>query len=156
VTDSQILGIGKANPPIRLTQEESFYATGYQSERIRESFLNSDIEYRHFYFGSTPIPQETSDQQNERYRSGAVHTGCRAIMNCLEAASASVKDVDLLAVCTCTGYVCPDVGSRLIAHMGFRPNVQRATIVGVARLPSLHCSAQPTSSARTRAAKLWS
>jgi predicted naringenin-chalcone synthase len=41
-----------------------------------------------------------------------------------------VQEVDFLAVCTCTGYVCPDVGSRLIAHMGFRTNVQRASIVG--------------------------
>jgi len=39
--------------------------------------------------------------------------------------------VDFLALCTCTGYVCPDVGSRLIAHMGFRQNVQRASVVGL-------------------------
>jgi hypothetical protein len=43
----------------------------------------------------------------------------------------SAEDVDLLAVCTCTGYVCPDVGSRLVAHMGFKNNVQRASIVGL-------------------------
>jgi polyketide synthase Type III len=127
----RILGIGTANPPIRLTQEQSFYAAGYESERIRKIFLNSDIEYRHFYFGGTPNLQETSDQQNERYLSGSVKTGCRAIMNCLEAAVAGVKDVDFLAVCTCTGYTCPDVGSRLIAHMGFRKNVQRASITGL-------------------------
>lgn len=41
----RILGIGTANPPIRLTQEQSFYAAGYESERIRKIFLNSDIEY---------------------------------------------------------------------------------------------------------------
>jgi 3,5-dihydroxyphenylacetyl-CoA synthase len=131
VTIPQILGIGTANPPIRLTQEQSFYATGYQSERIRRIFLNSDIEYRHFYFGGTPNLEETSDQQNERYLSGAMKTGCRAIMNCLGAAGASVKDVDFLAVCSCTGYVCPDVGSRLVAHMGFRNNVQRSSIIGL-------------------------
>jgi predicted naringenin-chalcone synthase len=114
-----------------LTQEQSFHATGYESERIRKIFANSDIEYRHFYFGGTPNLQETSDQQNERYLSGAVNTGCRAILNCVESAGLTVADVDFLAVCTCTGYVCPDVGSRLIAHMGFRRNVQRAAIVGL-------------------------
>jgi len=41
-------GIGTANPSIRLTQEQSFHAEGYQSDRIRRIFLNSDIEYRHF------------------------------------------------------------------------------------------------------------
>ena len=127
----RILGIGTATPPIRLTQEQSFHAAGYETERIRKIFANSDIEYRHFYFGGTPNLQETSDQQNQRYLSGAIKTGCRAILNCVESAGASVKDVDFLAVCTCTGYVCPDVGSRLIAHMGFRKNVQRAAVVGL-------------------------
>lgn len=140
MTIPQILGIGIANPPIRLTQEQSFYATGYQSERIRKIFLNSDIEYRHFYFGGTPNLEETSDQQNERYLSGAMKTGCRAIMNCLDAARCGVNDIDFLAVCSCTGYVCPDVGSRLIAHMGFKGNVQRSPVIGLgcaAAVPTL-------------------
>ena len=127
----RILGIGTATPPIRLTQEQSFHAAGYETERIRKIFANSDIEYRHFYFGGTPNLEETSDQQNQRYVSGAIKTGCRAILNCVESAGMTVKDVDFLAVCTCTGYVCPDVGSRLVAHMGFRRNVQRAAIVGL-------------------------
>jgi predicted naringenin-chalcone synthase len=42
-----------------------------------------------------------------------------------------VQDVNFLAVCTCTGYACPDVGSRLIAHMGFSNRVQRASIIGL-------------------------
>jgi predicted naringenin-chalcone synthase len=35
-------------------------------------------------------------------------------------AGLSPRDVDLLVVCTSTGYVCPDIGTRLIGHMGFR------------------------------------
>ena len=58
-------------------------------------------------------------------------TGCQAILNCLKAAGTTVQDIDFLAVCTCTGYVCPDVGSRLIAHMGFSNSVQRAPIIGL-------------------------
>ena len=131
MTSPRILGVGTANPPIRLTQEQSFHAAGYKSERIRKIFLNSDIDYRHFYFGGTPNLEETSDQQNERFLSGAMKTGCRAILSCLQSANMTVNDVDFLAVCTCTGYVCPDIGSRLIGHMGFRPNVQRASVVGL-------------------------
>lgn len=126
-----ILGIGTANPPARFSQRQSFEAAGYTTERIRKIFLNSDIEFRHFYFEGEPNLNETSDQRNQRYLAGAVRTGCRAIISCLQAADATVRDVDLLAVCTCTGYVCPDVGSRLIAHMGFRNNVQRDSIVGL-------------------------
>jgi 3,5-dihydroxyphenylacetyl-CoA synthase len=127
----QILSLGTANPPARFTQQQCFEATGYKGERIRQIFLNSDIEFRHFYFEGSPNLDENSDQSNQRYLNGAVQTGCRAIANCLDSANAPVQDVDFLAVCTCTGYVCPDVGSRLIAHMGFRKNVQRDSIVGL-------------------------
>src|SRR5579864_7858326 len=131
VNHPQILGIGTANPLVRLTQEQSFYAAGYQGERIRKIFLNSDIDHRHFYLEGTLNRGESSDQLNQRYLRGTMRTGCRAILNCLEAAGTTVQDVDFLAICTCTGYVCPDVGSRLIVHMGFINNVQRASIVGL-------------------------
>jgi predicted naringenin-chalcone synthase len=131
VTHPRIFGIGTANPAVQLTQEQSFHAAGYQSDRIRRIFLNSDIEYRHFYLEGALNRDEDSDQLNQRYLRGAVKTGCHAILNCVQSAGTTVKDVDFLAVCTCTGYVCPDVGSRLIAHMGFRNNVQRSSIVGL-------------------------
>jgi hypothetical protein len=57
----RILGIGTANPPVRLTQEHSFHAAGYQGERIRKIFLNSDIDHRHFYLEGTPNRDESSD-----------------------------------------------------------------------------------------------
>ena len=98
---------------------------GYQSDRNRKMFLNSDIDYRHFHLEGDVNRDESSDQLNQRYLRGAMKTGCRAIVNCLAAAGRTVRDVDFLAVCTCTGYVCPDLGSRLIAHMGFRNDVQR-------------------------------
>jgi hypothetical protein len=31
-------GIGTANPPVRLTQKQSFHAAGYDGERIRKIF----------------------------------------------------------------------------------------------------------------------
>src|ERR1700756_194187 len=94
-------------------------------------FLNSSIDYRHFYLEGDLNRDESSDQLNQRYLRGAMKTGCHAIVNCLATAGRTVRDVDLLAVCTCTGYVCPDLGSRLMAHMGFRRNVQRSAIVGL-------------------------
>src|SRR5579872_1798594 len=88
----RILGIGTANPPIRLTQEQTYHAAGYESERVRKIFLNSDIEYRHFYFGGEPNRHENSDQMNQRFLSGAVKTGCHAILDCLESAGTTVQD----------------------------------------------------------------
>ena len=66
--------------------------------------------------------------------------GCRAIRMCLESAGFSERDIDLFVLCTSTGYTCPDIASRLIAHMGFRSGVQRAPILGLGcggALPSL-------------------
>jgi len=141
VNHPRILGIGTANPPARLTQEQTFHAAGYQSERIRKIFLNSDIDHRHFYLEGAPNREESSDQLNQRYLHGAMKTGCQAILNCLKAAATNVQDIDFLAVCTCTGYVCPDVGSHLIAHMGFSNRIHRVSILGLGcagALPTLH------------------
>lgn len=135
-----IIGIGTATPSLRLSQEQSYCVTGYESERIRKIFLSCDIDFRHFYFEGNLNRNESSDELNQRYLSGAVHIGCRAILNCLNSCGLSAKDVDFLAVCTCTGYVCPDIGSRLVAHMGFKNSVQRASIVGLgcaAAVPTL-------------------
>ena len=120
------MSIGTATPAYRVTQAESFRLAGYHDRRIRRMFLNSGIDYRHFYFDGEPHLDETSDQLNERYLRGALQTGCRAARTCLDAAGVVPSDVDLLVVCTSTGYVCPDIGTRLIGHMGFRPDVQRA------------------------------
>jgi hypothetical protein len=67
----RITGIGKANPPLRLTQEQSFCATGYESERIHKIFLNSDIDFRHLYLEGNLNRNEGSDQLNQRYLRGA-------------------------------------------------------------------------------------
>ncbi|HWY59715.1 MAG TPA: hypothetical protein VNZ03_34955, partial [Terriglobales bacterium] len=131
MSNPRIVAIGTANPPLRLTQEQSFHAAGYQIERVRKMFLNSDIDFRHFCLEGDFSRGESSDQLNQRYLRGAMKTGCRAITNCLELGGLTARAVDFLVVCTCTGYVCPDLGSRFIAHMGFRDNVQRGAMLGL-------------------------
>jgi predicted naringenin-chalcone synthase len=128
----RILGIGTANPTPSFTQEEAYRLAGYDSQRILEIFLNSDIDTRHFYMDLENINRhETPDELNQRYLRGALEIGAQAIANCLDDAGLSVRDVDLLVTCTCTGYVCPDVGTRLIAQMGFRRDVERAPMMGL-------------------------
>lgn len=128
----QVLGIGTANPAPRFTQEEAYRLAGYDSQRILEIFLNSDIDTRHFYVDIENINRhETPDELNQRYLRGAMEIGERAITNCLDTAGLKTRDVDLLVTCSCTGYVCPDVGTRLIAQMGFRRDVERAPMMGL-------------------------
>lgn len=102
--------------------------------------MRAGIDYRHFYFQNGIRIDEDSDELNRRYVRGAVETGCRAIRTCLESAGLGARDVDLFVLCSSTGYTCPDIGSRLIGHMGFRSGVQRAPIIGLGcggALPSL-------------------
>ena len=132
MSNPRIIAIGTANPPQRFTQRDAYRLAGYESQRILEIFLNSDIEYRHFYLDPGSFSrQETPDQLNQRYLRGAMETGCRAVHRCLESAGLTPRDVDLFAVCTCTGYLCPDLGSRLIGHMKFRSDVERAPMLGL-------------------------
>jgi hypothetical protein len=78
VNNSRIISIGTANPVLRLTQEQSFHAAGYQSERIRQIFLNCDVDYRHFYLEEDLNRDESSDQLNQRYLRGAMKTASMA------------------------------------------------------------------------------
>jgi 3,5-dihydroxyphenylacetyl-CoA synthase len=127
----RIAAIGVANPPRRFSQEEAFQMAGYTSPRILEIFRNCDIDFRHFYVEPGQGRNESPDQMNRRYLSGALDTGSRAVTACMHAAQTKVTDIDLLIVCTSTGYVCPDLGSRLVAQMGFRPDVRRALTLGL-------------------------
>jgi len=126
-----IQAIGLANPPRRFTQDETFQMAGYTSPRILNIFRNCDIDFRHFYVELGQIRQETPSDLNNRYGRGAMETGCRAVASCLHAAQTKVTDIDFFVVCTSTGYVCPDIGSRLVAHLGFRQDIQRAAMLGL-------------------------
>jgi alkylresorcinol/alkylpyrone synthase/polyketide synthase Type III len=144
MTNPNILAMGTATPPYRFTQKETFQMAGYNSQRILEIFENSDIDHRHFYVDPANINRhETPDELHARYLRGAMETGCRAVHQCLESRGHVARDVDLFVVCTCTGYLCPDLGSRLIGHMGFRRDVQRAPMLGLGcagALPALQRS----------------
>lgn len=132
MTNPKVLSIGTANPRHRFTQEEIYRLAGYESGHILEIFLKSDIDYRHLYIDPENFNRdETPDQLNARFLRGALEIGCLATRRCLNGAGLTPRDVDLFLVCTCTGYVCPDVGSRLICHMRFRPDVQRAPMLGL-------------------------
>jgi 3,5-dihydroxyphenylacetyl-CoA synthase len=134
IVSPTICAIGTAVPAFRLNQEEAFQLCEYKSALIRNIFLNSDIDYRHFYLdgnlGNLGL-RGTSNDFNRRYLEGAMKTGCQAIQVCLQSVDMTPDDIDFLIVCTSTGYVCPDLGSRLIGHMGFRHDIQRGSMLGL-------------------------
>jgi 3,5-dihydroxyphenylacetyl-CoA synthase len=126
-----IVACETAVPPLRLSQEETFRLLGYSSPRIRKVFLTSDIEHRHFWANAeTFAPNETPDELQARYREGAMHLACLAARRALEAAQLEPRELDCILVASCTGYLCPDLATCLVGHLGLRDDVQRGALIG--------------------------
>jgi alkylresorcinol/alkylpyrone synthase len=128
---SQIVACATAVPPRRLSQEEVFHLLGYSNPRVLQIFQNSDIEHRHFWADpNTFTPEETPDQRYARYAEGAMHLSCVAARKALNEAAISPDEIGAIFVATCTGYLCPDLASRLLGHLGLRTDVQRGALLG--------------------------
>ncbi|HEV2490267.1 MAG TPA: type III polyketide synthase [Candidatus Acidoferrales bacterium] len=128
---SQIVSCATAVPPRRLSQEEVFHLLGYSNPRVLQIFKNSDIEHRHFWADpNTFTPEETPDERYARYAEGAMHLACLAARKALTAGEIKPAEVGAIFVATCTGYVCPDLATRLVGHLGLRSDVQRGALLG--------------------------
>ncbi len=131
MTAPTILSCATAVPPLRLTQEDVFRLMGYTSPRIRQVFLNSDIDYRHFWADAeTFTPTETPDELHARYRAGAMHVSCLAARDAVAAAGLVASNLDCILVASCTGYLCPDLATLLVGHLELRRDVQRGALLG--------------------------
>jgi predicted naringenin-chalcone synthase len=132
-----ILSVGTALPPDRYSQEEIYdlacvYSEFYRNPRVRQLFMNSDIDFRHLYLQRDELRGvESSDELHARFRRGAVDIGAKAITASVEHGGLDVTDIDFLVVATCTGYLCPGLAPILIKALGFRHDVQRADLVGM-------------------------
>ncbi len=133
----RILAVGTANPPNRFSQREIYelatkHYESYRNPRVEQIFMNSDIEYRHFYIDREGfLPFESADELHERYEKGAIEISLEAINRCLEAAKADVSEIDEVVAVSCTGYLCPGLSSILIKDLGLRRDVQRADLIGM-------------------------
>jgi alkylresorcinol/alkylpyrone synthase/polyketide synthase Type III len=137
VSHPGILALGTANPRQCYTQQEIYdllarYEPSYRNDRIRQIFMNSDIDERHVYFDIETIdPFETRDQLHERFRAGSLEIGKQAIARCLEQAGLATGDIDCIIAVSCTGYLCPGLSSLYINDCGFRTDVQRGDLLGM-------------------------
>jgi predicted naringenin-chalcone synthase len=127
----RIVTVATATPPQRFTQEEILRLAGYTRPVARDIFLHSDIDYRYFYIDPvTARPGEDLDTLHRRYREGAVLIARQAAERCLAQAGLAPADVDCILVCSCTGYLCPDLSTILVKEMGLPAHVQRGALLG--------------------------
>ena len=84
-----VLSVATATPPQRYSQEEIYalackYSEFYRSPRIRQIFMNSDIDFRHLFLDFQSFNGiETTDELHNRYQRGAMEIGIDAIERCL-------------------------------------------------------------------------
>ena len=132
-----ILSLGTSLPSSRYSQEEIYamactYSKIYRNPRVRQLFMNSEIDYRHLYLKPDDLKGlETSDELHERFRRGAIDLGTTAITTCLANGGFDVSGIDFIVVATCTGYLCPGLCPIFVKELGFRNDVQRADLVGM-------------------------
>ena len=132
-----ILSIGTSNPPKKYSQEQIYdliarYSPFYRSERIRHIFMNSDIDFRHFFFEiGTMNPSESPDELHNRFKTGAMIIAKEAIQRCLDNGNFEPNEIDCVIAVSCTGYLCPGITSHMIKEIPLRTNIQRADLLGM-------------------------
>ena len=105
---------------------------GYTQPAARRIFENSDIDFRHLFLEPSDKPgSESLDDLHRRYKQGAMLLARQAAERCLAQAGLAARDVDCILVCSCTGYLCPDLSTILVKEMGLRPCVQRGSLLGL-------------------------
>jgi len=130
--EPHIVSVATATPPRRFTQEEVLRLTGYTQPIARKIFLNSDVDYRYLFIDpADPVPYEDLDKLHRRYREGAVLIARQAAERCLAQVGLDARDVDCILVCSCTGYLCPDLSTILVKEMQLSPRVQRGALLGL-------------------------
>jgi predicted naringenin-chalcone synthase len=147
--DARIVGLGTANPPLRLSQEEIYQAyvetlplSDEARSLLRRIFIdNQSIAFR--YLGMDALTDALQNSQDEliaRYKKFAVPVAVEAASKALDSANLTPNDVDALVVNTCTGYLCPGLTSYVAEALSFRKDVRPFDLMGMgcgAAIPSL-------------------
>ena len=150
-----IAGIGSCFPPCLDQQQawDGFFAAHYSDNRLaRRVWRTAGIDQRHSAVDPTieDLSGATTGARMDRFAELAVPLACVAVANAIAASGLTVKDVDLLTVVSCTGYVTPGVDMMVANELGMRSSLQRLHIGHMgcyAALPALATVAD-TASAR--------
>lgn len=125
----RIVAVATATPPHRFDQATLLRIAGYDDALRAGFFTNSQIDGRHLYLDpATFAPDESVDELQARFRSGAIELGAEAVRRVVERAGWELADVEFLATTTCTGRLCPSLDAHLVAELGLRRTIQRVHV----------------------------
>jgi predicted naringenin-chalcone synthase len=165
-----------AVPPTCFTQAECYEFAQHpdvrgrlnrRSQLLVQAVLRGDsgIERRHFAVPDVPgVFSYTADQLNEAFRREAPKLAKAALTSALAEAGVEAKDLDVLLICTCTGYLCPGLTSYVAEQLGLRSDALLHDIAGLgcgAAIPTLRTAdallrAQPDATVATVAVEVCS
>ncbi len=136
--------LATAVPPRSFSQQEcweAFQGKGLldslrpRSASLVEKVLTSGaagIERRNFALEKIgPVFARGAQELNESFECEAPGLAGKALAKALQRGGIDAAEVDALFLCTCTGYLCPGVGSHIAEQMGLREDVYLADLVGL-------------------------
>ncbi len=139
--DVRLVGLGTANPPLRVSQREVFdtyVALVPMSQKARDVLKqvlvdNPSIAYRNMAMDSLAecVFHNTQDELIVRYQKYAVPMALDAARNALDQAGLASADIDAVVANTCTGYLCPGLTSYVAEGLGLRKNVHPFDLQGM-------------------------
>jgi alkylresorcinol/alkylpyrone synthase len=138
--DIRIAGLGTANPPLKVTQEEVYQAyvnilplSDRAKHLLKRVFVdNQSIGTRYFAMDSLfDALQDTQDELIARYRRHAVPTAVGAASQALAEAGLAPRDVRALVVNTCTGCMCPGLTSYVAEALRLPKEVKPFDLQGM-------------------------
>ncbi|MDQ8204361.1 stilbene synthase [Pelagicoccus sp. SDUM812003] len=143
-------------PPHSFSQSElwEMYRDSHTRKRLKprsvwivDKVLNGEngVKKRHFALPELDALQEMdAEALNRAFEREAPKLATEALNDALEKADLSPESLDVLIVCTCTGYLCPGVASHVAEQAGLRSDAYLVDIVGQgcgAVVPSLRNAA---------------
>jgi len=147
-----VTGVGTANPPLYVTQEEAydFFSTQFilkpeEHALYRRILLDGKIRGRYVGMDDTAEALETDpDRLLARFLKFGRATAVTAALRALSEAGAEASDIAGLVVNTCTGYLCPGLSSYIAEDLGLSSSIRYQDLMGMgcgAAVPNLEAAA---------------
>ena len=135
------MGIGTANPPLKVTQREVYDAyiskisLSEKARSLLEQVLihNKSIATRHMAMEELEecTRERTQDQLIARYQRYAVPVSTEAAHKALAQAGVASEEIDAVIVNTCTGYLCPGLTSHIAGQLRCRADIRPFDLQGM-------------------------
>ena len=143
--------LATANPPFYTTQKDAyeFFSAKFDldpatDQLYRRLLLASPIRGRFIGIDKMSDAGETDpDRLNVRFLKYARRTAAAAARKAMDQARLSARDIGVLVVNTCTGYLCPGLTSYLTEDLGLGADIRTLDIAGMGcggALPNLQAA----------------